>query len=106
MNNSIDHIVRRLLERHPGCKFIVNGHFECELITTFSQWEKDVNSPALVSKANVMVYDKNINEMCYGMIAVQHDKSLSNEYYAQLYLRDEEDKLWQHMHSICEISFK
>lgn len=85
--------------------FVINKKWLCKFYGfTFNDWKKDVNSPSQVKDAYIHIFED--NKSFDGCISIHRDPSLSNEFYAFLYLKNPMDEKWTQMFNVNDISFK
>lgn len=89
------------------CPFIVNGLYECCLKpgTSFSKFEKESNSPRMISKAYVSVKNIESNEELDGYIVLNDDSAsnLTIHYSTSFYVKHLNADNWEFWTNIREI---
>lgn len=81
--------------------FMLNHKWLCRCRTMFSEWVKDSNSPSMVSNAEI---DVNCNgEKYIGLMSIQYDPILIDEYYASFFIKKPNDVEWKKMFNVTNI---
>ena len=81
--------------------FMLNDKWLCKCYTMFSDWIKDVNSPSMNSQGKIKL--KYTGDIYDGLMIVQFDPNLADEYYASVFIRKEKCDNWETMFNVTNI---
>lgn len=93
-----DTSIESLMKLDAGSSFIWNENMLCILKEKFNAWHKDCNSSSQFSEAHIAL--KCGNHDLDGLVVVQHDKRLSQKYYASVFIKQNDEDKWQSMFTI------